>query len=121
MLHAIVPAHCQSTIRNVSAHEFKEAMDTLEDEVVLDLRTREEVQKGKIRGAFEIDFYSKDLKTVLSRLDRNKPYLLYCAAGGRSAKTAELMKSLGFKKIYNLETGYDGWLQDGMPVVTGDQ
>jgi phage shock protein E len=35
--------------------------------------------------------------------------MIYCAAGGRSAKAAALMQSLGFKKVYELKGGYRNW------------
>ena len=117
MLHGGMLCYSQVTaVTNVSPREFKGLMDSLKEEVVLDLRTAEEIEKGKIRGATVIDFYRKDFEAALSRLDRDKPYLLYCAAGGRSAKAGELMKKLGFTTIYNLKTGYDGWVKSRMPV-----
>jgi rhodanese-related sulfurtransferase len=42
-------------------------------------------------------------------LDKNKPVLVYCAAGGRSASAAKDLKKAGFKKVYDLEGGYDAW------------
>lgn len=122
MLHGGILCYAQTTeVRNVSAGEFKKLMDSLKYEVVLDLRTGQEIEKGKIRGAVVIDFYRNDFESALSRLDRSKPYLLYCAGGGRSAKAGNLMKRLGFKTIYNLESGYDDWVKSGMPVEVGGQ
>lgn len=126
MLHAVSLLYAQESaeIRDVSVKEFRQAMDALPDEVVIDLRTPGETAKGKIPGAVEIDFYGDNFRSALDGLDRNKPYLLYCAGGIRSGKTAALMQQMGFKKIYNLEDGYKGWVKEGMPVgesVTSDQ
>lgn len=122
MLYGTVLGYAQSpVIRNVSAAEFKKVMDSLKDEVVLDVRTAEEIQKGKIPGAIAVDFYGKDFKPAIESLDRSKTYLVYCSAGRRSAKAAELMKNLGFKQVYNLEAGYDGWAKQRMPVEKSNQ
>jgi rhodanese-related sulfurtransferase len=51
----------------------------------------------------------EDLKGNQKKLDKNKPVLVYCAAGGRSASAAKDLKKAGFKKVYDLEGGYDAW------------
>jgi rhodanese-related sulfurtransferase len=104
-------------IQDVSVQEFKKIMDSMQDEVILDLRTPEETVKGKIPGAIEIDFHGSAFKSSIAALDRNKVYLIYCAAGSRSGDTAELMEEMGFTRVYNLEDGYKGWVKEEMPVT----
>lgn len=103
-------------IRNVDVDGFKQAMDSLEDEVVVDLRTPEELKQGKIPGAIVIDYFGADFESAIQGLDKNKTYLLYCASGGRSGETSELMEKMGFRKVYNLESGFRGWVKGKMPV-----
>ena len=104
-------------VADVSVSEFKHLMDSLTDEVIVDLRTPEELkQQGKIAGALEIDFFGAEFEPAVKALDKSKLYLLYCAGGGRSGETAQLMKELGFKKIYNLKDGFKGWAKQRMPV-----
>lgn len=105
-----------SVIRNVNPSEFKGAIDSLQDEVIIDLRTPGEIQNGKIAGALEIDFYSDNFKPAIEALDRNKVYLVYCAGGVRSGETAGRMEELGFKQVYNLAGGFKGWVKAKMPV-----
>lgn len=103
-------------ITNVSVVEFKGVMDSLKDEIVVDLRTPDELKQGKIPGATVIDYFGADFEPALQKLDKNKVYLLYCAGGGRSGDTAELMSKMGFKKVYNLESGFNAWVKQKMPV-----
>lgn len=103
-------------IRNVSVPEFKKAMDSLQDEIVIDLRTADELKGGKIANALHIDFFGPDFEPAIARLDKSKTYLIYCASGGRSGETVELMNKMGFKNIYNLEAGFRGWVKEKMPV-----
>lgn len=84
---------------------------------VLDVRTPKEYAKGHIAGATNIDFNGDSFKEALAKLDKSKPYLVHCAAGGRSAKTRELMKSLGFKNIIHLDGGLTAWQKAGGPVT----
>jgi len=84
---------------------------------VLDVRTPEEYAKAHVAGAKNVDFHDDAFKDVIAKLDKSQPYLVHCAAGGRSAKTRDLMKALGFKNIFHLEGGLTAWQEAGGPVV----
>jgi phage shock protein E len=119
-LFSVKHAHSQeetAPITHVSVEEFKQLMDSLENEVVIDLRTPDELKQGKIAGAAVIDYFGADFEPAIARLDKQKIYLLYCAGGGRSGDTAELMQKMGFKKLYNLEEGFNGWVKKKMSIV----
>ncbi len=77
---------------------------------LLDVRTKGEVSQGKIIGSMHIDYFKADfLQQCLSSLDKSKPLIVYCAAGGRSAKAAQQLKKNGFKVVYDLSGGFDNW------------
>ncbi|MBC6609648.1 rhodanese-like domain-containing protein [Hymenobacter sp. BT507] len=71
------------------------------DVVVLDVRTPEEYADGHLAGARNIDFKSSDFDDRIAQLDKSKTYVLYCASGNRSGKTAKLMTEKGFPKVEN--------------------
>ena len=48
----------------------------------------------------------------LNKLDKEKPYIIYCMSGNRSLKASHVMKSLGFKMIYHYKKGYKDWIKD---------
>lgn len=74
---------------------------------ILDVRTPEEVEAGKIEGSTAIDFYGEDFQTLLGSLNRDQPTLVYCRSGGRSGKAMKMMQQMGFKEVYNLEGGFN--------------
>jgi rhodanese-related sulfurtransferase len=80
-----------------------------QDVQLIDVRTSEEYSKGFIEEAQNIDYNSTDFANKISKLDKNKPVLLYCAMGGRSSKASKVFKSQGFKKIYDLKGGFLSW------------
>ena len=80
-----------------------------EDIQLIDVRTPTEVSAGKIENALNIDFNSPDFKAEIEKLDKDKKTLVYCAAGGRSGKAAQLMHDIGFKEVYDLQGGYGNW------------
>ena len=84
--------------------------------VVLDVRTRKEYSEGHIPNSVLVDFNSDDFEKELAKLDKNKTYLVHCAAGGRSARACKKMDALGFKKVYNLEGGMGAWEKAGKSV-----
>ena len=93
----------------VSQTEFKKLMKDPSAQIV-DVRTSKEVVEGKIAGSINLDYFSSTFVTsATNKLDKTKPVLVYCAAGGRSASAAKDLKKAGFKKVYDLEGGYDAW------------
>ncbi len=83
----------------------------------LDVRTAEEFSEGHIRGAQNVDIMEKDFSKKLDQVDKGKPVLVYCQSGGRSSRSLSKLKKAGFPKIYHLESGMKGWLDDGKPVT----
>lgn len=80
------------------------------DVQVVDVRTDKEIAEGKIPNSIHIDYFRKDfIEECKRKLDKSKPVLLYCAAGGRSYTAMENLKKAGFKKIYDLKNGFDAW------------
>ena len=79
------------------------------DVVLMDVRTPEEIAKGKIAGALELDYYASNFQEEITKLDKSKTYLVYCRSGNRSGKTCKLMAEQGFTKLYNLAGGYNAW------------
>jgi len=94
--------------KRLSNEEFKQKM-TEKGAQILDVRTAKEVAEGKINGSINIDYFSPKFMEQISKLDKSKPVLIYCAAGGRSLSATKDLKKAGFKKVYDLRTGYDGW------------
>jgi len=86
--------------------------------VILDVRTPEERGEGCIEDSITADFYSPTFKTELGKLDKAKTYLVYCRSGRRSADSLEMMQSMGFVNVYNLEGGINGWKDGGGKVVS---
>ena len=77
--------------------------------MLIDLRTPKEYEEGHIEGSVNIDFFADNFEDEIAKLDKNKTVYIYCASGGRSGETLKLMKESGFKMVYHLPVGYDGW------------
>ena len=76
---------------------------------LVDVRTPREYSGGHIEGAQLINFYDADFGQKIAKLDKNKPVMVYCAAGARSAGAAEQLQKMGFIKVFDLEGGMNAW------------
>ena len=67
---------------------------------ILDVRSKAEYQQGHIKGAVNISV--DQLHNNLNKLkDKNNPIITCCASGMRSASAKSILKSNGFKEVYN--------------------
>lgn len=88
-----------------------------DDFVILDVRTDDEFDNGCIEGAVNIDFNSSDFYKMLKLMDKSKTYLVYCQSGIRSKKAIEQMSEIGFKMIYHMHEGIEGWKAKRLELV----
>ena len=84
----------------------------LSENIILDVRTKEECSESKIPGSFNIDYYSENFKDNLDKLNKNLNYYIYCRSGNRSGKTVIILKEKGFKNVFNLEGGILAWKKE---------
>ncbi|MCX6853306.1 MAG: rhodanese-like domain-containing protein [Verrucomicrobia bacterium] len=84
---------------------------------ILDVRTADEFSEGHLKDAKNVDILAKDFATNLGELDKSKPVLVHCQAGGRSTRSLPTLEKLGFSTVYHLDGGFGDWLKAGKPVV----
>lgn len=67
--------------------------------VVVDVRSRAEFSGGAVQGSLNIPL--DELDSESEKLDREKPVVLCCASGTRSAMAVALLKRKGFRNVVN--------------------
>jgi len=97
------------TLKRVDKVEFKSQLSALADVQLIDVRTPSEYAAGHMDEAVNIDFKNGNFKAEISKLDLNKPTMIYCHGGGRSAAALKQMKEIGFKHVLELEGGFSKW------------
>jgi rhodanese-related sulfurtransferase len=73
----------------------------------IDVRKPEEFAAGHIEGAKNIPV--DDLDQKLDSLDRSKMTILYCKAGKRCLRAAEILSKEKFEDVLVLQGGYDAF------------
>ncbi|MEZ4805230.1 MAG: thioredoxin domain-containing protein [Bacteroidia bacterium] len=96
----------------LQAPEFREKIVT-EHVQVLDVRTPEEYSEGHLKDAINININSSSFDDETKALYKDLPVYVYCLRGSRSSKASDRLKKLGFQEIYELDNGYDAWLDKG--------
>lgn len=90
--------------------------------VLIDVRDAPEVEKsGKVAGALHISRGMLEFRADPDSpyhdktLRKDRPVILYCASGGRSALSGKTLKDLGYAEVYNLGAFKD-WVENGGPI-----
>lgn len=84
-----------------------EAVATIEDLQLVDVRQPGETEGGTIDGAALVPLTR--LNEQLDTLDRSRPTIIYCAGGFRSSIAASRMIAAGFQNVTDLLGGYGAW------------
>ena len=84
---------------------------------VLDVRSPDEFTEGHIKGAKNVNILDKDFEKQLQTVDKTKPVLVHCQAGGRSTRSLPTLEKLGFTEVYHLDGGLNAWQKAGKPVA----
>ncbi|MCB9653382.1 MAG: rhodanese-like domain-containing protein [Deltaproteobacteria bacterium] len=90
----------QGSQRSASAHS--EAHRLVEAGAILvDVRTTQEFAAGHIPGAIHIPVHEIERRS--NELGaKDKPIVVYCRSGNRSASATRMLKARGFTQIYDL-------------------
>ena len=99
----------------IDAKEFSEKLASTEHTLV-DVRSPEEFATNHLKGASNINVNGADFAQKAALLDKDKEVLVYCKSGGRSAKAAEQLRSMGYR-VYDLKGGILNWQSQGLEVV----
>ena len=85
--------------------------------VVIDVRTPQEYEQVRLQNSILINYRDPNFKMEISKLDKNKTYIVHCRSGKRSGKACEIMQEMGFKEVYNVAGGILQWQEADLPVV----
>lgn len=83
---------------NVSCQEARQLVEA--GAQLVDVRTPMEFYQGALPGALNLPLQT--FRNAPEELDPDKPVLLYCVSGNRSAQAMNYLKAVGFKNVYNI-------------------
>jgi len=101
-------------VREVPAKELKALIDSGKVKELYDVRTPKERDIAVIGNSKLLDDATM---AQIEQLPKDTPLAFHCHHGGRSRAAAEHFLKQGFKTVYNLAGGIDGWSKDVDPSV----
>ena len=108
---------------------YQQAADDINSfDYIIDVRSKEEIQKGRLMSSNLITMESlidhpKMMEFVPKNVNKNDKILIYCKSGRRSKIAGELFIKHGYKNVYSVSNGgykelikaivvYDIWYED---------
>jgi phage shock protein E len=114
----VLPAFSEAAVtRNIDPQEAFALASRSSDFYLLDVRTLGEYQQARLKGARLIPI--DQLAKRLAEVPKDRPILVYCAVGSRSAQAVNYLARQGYPELYNLDGGIYAWAQKGYPVLRG--
>lgn len=79
--------------------------------VIIDVREPEEFAVGRIPGATLIPL--GELASRTDEVPTDKPVVMVCRSGNRSAQAVQILQKAGFTNIHNMTGGMNAWTAEG--------
>jgi rhodanese-related sulfurtransferase len=107
---AVSSAHPE--VVGIDADALHAALRSGTPPLLVDVRSREEIAVSTIGGAI-----AAPDRASLDTIPLDRPIVVYCSIGWRSAEAAETLVARGVRDVRNLEGGIFAWVNEGRPVV----
>ncbi len=93
---------------DISPVEVKQKLDAGEDVFILDVREPAEYAQGYVPTAYLIP--RGEIEQRLDEVPKDKPVIIVCKSGGRSAMASQTLEDNGFDNISNMPGGTMAWI-----------
>lgn len=100
-----------NTLTPTAAHALRRDTSAF----LLDVRGFDEFAAGHADGAVCVPL--PELERRAGELPTDRPVLVMCQSGGRSALAVARLRALGMDQITDVEGGFQAWQQAGLPMT----
>src|SRR5688572_18056213 len=111
-IHPVAPepsgARAQNPATEITSVELKQRLDRGDKLTLVDVREPNEYQINRIPGTVLIPL--GEVPRRYAELDKEAEIVVHCKMGGRSAKAADFLRSVGFPRVLNLKGGILDWI-----------
>lgn len=119
-------AEARARIREIDPETLASWRTTEPDLLVVDVREPDEyatahipgailIPRGTLEGAADPGYRHRVAPLCQAR---DRPVVLYCQTGGRSALAADTLRQMGFLKVASLAGGLDLWESEDYPIAS---
>src|ERR1044072_1346182 len=101
-------------MKEVSVSRLKEMLDNKENFQLIDVREEHEFDICNLKGEL---IPMGEVMDHLDKIARDKPVVVHCRSGKRSATVISALEQQGFTNLYNLQGGILAWAQELDPSM----
>ena len=110
------PVAVETPSIDISPEKARQLVDAGEA-VLVDVRENWEWMTSRIPGATLIPM--SELPQRIGEIPTDRPVVVYCAVGQRSAAVVEALRQMGHDRAYNIAGGIVAWMNGQYPVEAG--
>ncbi len=103
-------------MKEITVQELKKKIDQQGDFQLIDVREAFEYEVSNLQG---LHIPLANILVETEKIARDKPVIVHCRSGARSAAAIMQLESQGFQNLYNLKGGILAWaaeIEPGMNV-----
>lgn len=106
----------KASVKTVNQEAAKQAIDSKEKAVFLDVRDAGEFAAGHLPGAINISRGTLEFNVAAKIPDAGTKIYVYCKTAGRSTLATKALNDLGYKNAVLVDVQYADWVKAGYPV-----
>ena len=103
------PTATPEAVAAINPQAFQALIASNKPVFILDVRQQDEYDAGHVDRAVLIPL--NDLPNRYSELPKDKPIVVYCRSGARSARAVAFLRAQGFANAFSLSGGFMGWTE----------
>jgi hydroxyacylglutathione hydrolase len=99
----------------LSAAKLKESLDSGEQMILLDVRSKEEFEEQRMKDVRNI--YVGHFEEQIKEIPKGNPIVTICQTGNRASLAASILLKNGYDNVYNLLGGMSSWSESKYPTT----
>ena len=103
-------------MNEITVQDLKKMIDNKEDFQLIDVRETFEYEMSNLNG---LNIPLAGLLLEADKISKDKPVIMQCRSGARSAAAVNQLEQLGYTNLYNLKGGILAWkaeFEPDMPI-----
>lgn len=101
-------------MREITVQELKHKIDSKEDFQLIDVREPFEYEMSNLNG---LNIPLAGVVLEASKISKDKPVIMQCRSGARSAAALMQLEQLGYTNLFNLKGGILAWKTEFEPDI----
>ena len=106
----------ESQIEQISINALKTKIDSVQNFILIDVRSEKEYLAGHVKNAVWIPSGKVKFATQKITKDPKVEIIIYCRDRGQSALSVYALNEIGYEKVFDVEGGFKKWVNAGNSV-----